>query len=330
MRALVLQAASHNPHETLALEEALLDTLPAGCALLYLYVHDNSVIVGRNQNAWAECRHELLLEEGGTLARRVSGGGAVYHDSQNLCFSFIVPKEAYDLRRQCGVIVEAVRSFGIEAGFSGRNDILANGRKFSGNAFCFRGRNAFHHGTILIDTDQERMQRYLAVSPDKIRAKGIESVRSRVVNLRELCSVLTARKMADSLISAFEQEYGSAQLLKLDAGTLERARQIATRNASWEWIFGKSPQFDIEASTRFGWGGVQILFSLRAGFVENALVFSDAMDEELISRLGPCLEGCAFRSEDLASAVRSLGDDGVRLHARMAGDIAHFLEERKY
>jgi lipoate-protein ligase A len=286
----------NDPYKTLALEEYMMEHAGAEDIVFYLYTHADTVVIGRNQNAWAECRHEQLAADGGKLARRISGGGAVFHDYKNLNFSFITSRENYDLRRQLSVILAAVRRFGVEAEFSGRNDILAGGRKFSGNAFCNRRGNAFHHGTIMIDTDTGKLSKYLAGSRDKIASKGIASVRSRVVNLSELNPAITHDAMEKALVECFEQEYGPAERYQITPEAAAAVEKLAERNQSWEWLFGESPRFDITASTRFGWGGFELNLELSEGTVKNARVYSDAMDADLIGGISGRLAGCAFTS----------------------------------
>ncbi len=184
MGARLLLSRDTNPHRNLAREEALLLGFDGGAsadAVLYLWQNASTVVIGRNQNAWRECRTQQLEADGGTLARRTTGGGAVFHDLGNLNFSFLMPRAAYDLHRQLGVVQAAVRAFGIECEFSGRNDLLAGGRKFSGNAFRFTKDGALHHGTLMVKVDPERMAKYLQVSKEKLEAKGVKSVPSRVV-----------------------------------------------------------------------------------------------------------------------------------------------------
>ena len=206
-RLLVCRSRGFDPYENLALEEALLHRVGEGELILYLWQNERTVVIGRNQNPWKECRTALLSEEGGHLARRLSGGGAVFHDLGNLNFTFLMPAQDYDLPRQLTVIQRACRSLGIPAERSGRNDLLADGRKFSGNAFYKHNGKAYHHGTLMVDVDLDRVQRYLSPSKAKLAAKGVESVRSRVVNLREFVPTLTVEQLADALIAALAEVY---------------------------------------------------------------------------------------------------------------------------
>ena len=195
-RLFTCSGSGTDPYRNLALERYLTETVPEDACVLYLWQNQNTVVIGRNQNAWKECRTGLLEQEGGVLARRLSGGGAVFHDLGNLNFTFSVTEENYDLHRQQQVILTACRLLGLRAELSGRNDLLAEGRKFSGNSFYAHNGRAFHNGTLLVDADMTKMGRYLSPSTAKITSKGVDSVRSRVVNLRELCPGLTIEKVA--------------------------------------------------------------------------------------------------------------------------------------
>ncbi len=300
----ILTTESTDPHRNLALEEALLLTLPSDQAVLYLWQNRHTVVIGAGQNARAECRVDLLESEGGTLARRSSGGGAVYHDMGNLNFSFLVPRADYDVPRQLKVILEAVRALGVEAEPSGRNDLTAQGRKFSGNAFRVLKDGALHHGTLLVNVDMSLIGRYLNVSKDKLKAKGVKSVPARVVNLSELSPAVTVDSMRRAVIDAFSAEYGAAPVE--DAGGLTIDPALLARYQSAEWNYGKPAEGDLTLSTRFPWGGVEVNASVRNGALAGVTVFTDAMDETLSGKLSETLEGCPYSGAKLAHCARSL------------------------
>lgn len=294
MRLLIAESRCTDPHYNLALEETLLNAAN-DAIILYLWQNQNTIVIGRNQNPWKECRTALLQQEGGHLARRLSGGGAVFHDLGNLNFTFLMPQSMYDLDRQLEVICSAVRSFGIEAERSGRNDILADGRKFSGNAFYKNGRQAYHHGTLLIDADMEKLSRYLNPSRAKLAAKGVDSVRSRVGNLRELSPEITVDTMKAALLESFSTIYGGAVEkfeLSPDPALLERYR-------SWEWNYGQKLPFTFEWEDRLDFGCVRIEARVEQGIIQTAKVWTDAMDWQLSARLEQTLTGARLDRDEL-------------------------------
>ena len=172
-----IESNQFSPYRNLAVEEYLLLHCEDKECILYLWQNQNTVVIGRNQNAWKECRTTKLEEEGGHLARRLSGGGAVYHDLGNINFTFLISKEEYDLDRQLQVIIGAMEILGLKAEKSGRNDILIDGKKFSGNAFYEQEKHCYHHGTIMVGVNMETLSRYLTVSKDKLKSKGVDSVK---------------------------------------------------------------------------------------------------------------------------------------------------------
>ena len=293
MRYLIAESTCTDPHDNLALEETLL-LHAENAVILYLWQNQNTVVIGRNQNPWKECRTALLRQEGGHLARRLSGGGAVFHDLGNLNFTFLMPQAVYDLDRQQDTICAAVRSFGIEAERSGRNDILSKGRKFSGNAFYKNGRQAYHHGTILIDADMEKLGRYLNPSKAKLAAKGVDSVRSRVGNLRELNPAITVDAMKAALIDAFSVGYGGAERIELspDPALRERYR-------SWEWNYGQKLPFTVSWEDRLDFGCIRIEAEVEHGIIRQAKVWTDAMDWQLPERLEGALTGSRLDRAEL-------------------------------
>ncbi len=302
------EGVSNDPYYNLAVEQYLLETVKEGQCILYLWQNQNTVVIGRNQNPWKECRTTLLNEEGGHLARRLSGGGAVFHDLGNLNFTFLVPQSEYDLERQLTVIQEAVRSLGIPAEKSGRNDILSEGRKFSGNAFFKHNGKAYHHGTLLVDVDMSKLSRYLNPSKAKLQSKGVDSVRSRVVNLKELRSDLTLSMLKEALVRSFAGVYGG-EAARLTDADLDMAyiQTLAERNRSWEWNFGAKVPFTLEWEERFPWGGVQIQLNVENGVISQAKIYSDAMDWSFVSTLEAALAGCRFESAALEEKLLATG-----------------------
>lgn len=296
-----------DPYDNLALEEYFLDTVDPESCLLYLWQNEKTVVIGRNQNAWKECKVELLEQSGGHLARRPSGGGAVFHDLGNLNFTFLVSQKNYDLQRQLAVILEAVRSLGIDAAQTGRNDLTVEGRKFSGNAFYKKGQNAYHHGTLLMDVDMGQLSHYLQVDMAKLQSKGVDSVRARVMNLKEQCPDLTLSWMQQALIQAFGKIYGfKPQPLPQEAVDRIQMARLQEKYASWEWRLGRRIQFKYQQSKRYGWGNAEIHLEVDRGCVTQAAIFSDAMEAQLIAELAPLLQGCRFEGPALAAALEDL------------------------
>ncbi len=298
------------PYRNLALEEYLLKTVPVGTCVLYLWQNRCTVVAGRNQNAWQECRIAELEADGGYFARRLSGGGAVFHDLGNLNFTFLVREEDYNVSRQLDVVLGAVKAFDIQAEKSGRNDITVQGRKFSGNAFYRSGGSCYHHGTLLVNVNMQDLSRYLNVSAAKLSSKGVSSVKSRVANLIDFCPELTIKQLQHSLINSFAKTYGcTPSCIADDKIDWQRVEQLTEKFSSWEWKFGHRLEFQYELTHRFVWGDIQLQLSLDRGRVLQAAVYSDAMDAWLISQIPQQVRGCLFSSKVLAASLNPLLQD---------------------
>ena len=307
--------------KNLAADEYFLDRVQPDQMILYFYINANAVIIGRGQNPWAECNLRAMDADHVQLVRRITGGGAVFHDTGNLNFSFIAGESVYDVERQLRMILNAVRALGIPCDFTGRNDLVADGRKFSGNAFCARGHARQHHGTLLIDADLTRLQNYLNVDPRKLKAKGAKSVRSRVCNLSDFVPTLTCEQMLAALKVAYRAEYGEYTELAeadLDAPALDAYYEKQSSDA---WRLGKTPRFDAEIENRFPWGNVQALLTLRGGRVDAADVYSDANDAELTDDIRSRLLGAEFGATPLSLALMSSEKEETREFARFIADM---------
>jgi len=301
-------AEGFDPYTNLALEKYLLDSVSEDQCILYLWQNQNTVVIGKNQNAWAECRVANLEGDGGKLARRLSGGGAVFHDLGNLNFTFLVPDQLYDLDKQLAVIQRACLLAGIATEKSGRNDLLAQGKKFSGNAFYHAGGKAYHHGTILIDVDTQKLQKYLSPPKAKLEAKGVSSVRSRVINLKDLMPSLTCQQMKAYLIEAFAQVYALTPTM-LCPPSPEQLAQTRQEYASWEYLFGKPLPFTTECQAHFPWGHIHLQLEIQSGIITGANVYSDAMDWSLPEAIRTGLTGCRFDPAALHNALEAAVTD---------------------
>ena len=287
-----------NPYLNVAVENHLLSQPSDGDITLYLWQNRRTVVIGQNQNPYAECDVAQLEQDGGYLMRRSTGGGAVFHDLGNLNFSFVVPYERYDLMRQFSVLQRAVAAYGLATEVSGRNDVLCQGRKFSGNAFAKGKNQRLHHGTILIRTDVEQLQRYLKVKPAKLQKHGVASVQSRVVNLSELVPEITAQNIIPRLISAFEQEYG-APLHTIDFDTvaaLPDVQELYSEFASAKWKYGRWQQFVAQQSAQFDWGGVEVAVQVdeAAGIIRSVDIASDSLFPDIIEQAQQLLTGASI------------------------------------
>ncbi len=321
----VCHGKSLNPYYNLALEEVLLNSVKQGECILYLWQNAATVVIGRNQNPWKECRISRLEEEGGHLARRLSGGGAVYHDIGNLNFTFLCADKDYDLTKHLSVIVEACRANGVVAEISGRNDVLAQGCKFSGNAFYHSGGKSYHHGTLMVDVDIKQVERYLSPSPAKLKAKGVASVRSRVINLRELAPEITCQSLSQDMVRAFEKVYElqsvELQIEELNPNTIE---QLRLRNASKEWLYGRDLPLNFSCSKRFSWGEISIELGVERGYINAVQVWTDAMDWQLAEVLKQTFTNKEFSINQL---VQALSNTELKLDIQQ--DIIDLLTEQE-
>ena len=299
---------SLSPYINLAKEKFLFDTVDSDTLILYLWQNQNTVVIGKNQNIFSECRTELLSKEGGTVARRLSGGGAVFHDIGNLNFTFICKSENLDTSKHMQVIQGACRIAGIATELSGRNDILADGRKFSGNAFYNSKGTSYHHGTILISADKEKMTRYLTPPKAKLESKGVKSVRSRVINLTEINPLLTCRDMKSHLLLAFEEVYG---LKPTEIEDIDEARisVLAEHYGRYEYLYENSFPFDFVCKGRLSFGSVEIQMQIKKGAVAALRCYTDALDSELPRKLESALVSCQFEPQELRKALaKTLSD----------------------
>lgn len=303
----------YNPYLNLAVESKLLDNFLPNTISLFLWKNKQTVVIGTNQNPYSECDLESLLNEGGFLARRRTGGGAVYHDLGNLNFSFVADKKIYDVKRQMQVIQKALLDFKLETEVSGRNDITYQGRKFSGNAFAKTKNQGLHHGTILIKTDGERLQKYLKVKPAKLHKHGVKSVASRVINLSEVADI-TSENIIPHLIKAFEEVYqNTAAVISFDDLCNKEAIELSQLIGSKDYLFGKWKEFHTKKSASFDWGSIDIDIDIdeEKGIIRDISIASDSLDPISINAAMDLLRGANLK--DVPSSDNEIIKDIISL-----------------
>jgi len=296
---------SFDPYFNLALEEELFNHIEENKITLFLWQNENTVVIGRNQNAYKECDYALLKKDGGKLARRLSGGGAVYHDLGNLNFTILSKSVLFDIHKNLKVITSALEKFNIKAEFSGRNDILVNGLKFSGNAYYYDEDRCCHHGTILISSDLNKLTKYLTVSENKLKWKGIDSVRARVTNLIEINPNVNVKEIKEALINSFykvfQGEICKKPLVFKDDLTLDN---LIKKYSSFDFIFGQNPSFDISITKKYDFGELDINLSLKDGIISDIVIYTDALDVQFINVLKQNLRGKIFHEEMIDALVK--------------------------
>ncbi|CAM3934738.1 lipoate--protein ligase A [Aeromonas bestiarum] len=316
-RLRLLLSDSHDPLFNLAVEECIFRQMDPNQRVLFLWRNANTVVIGRAQNPWKECNTRRMEEDGVTLARRSSGGGAVFHDLGNSCFTFMAGKPGYDKSISTAIVLDALKRLGVSAFASGRNDLLVatpdGDRKVSGSAYRETQDRGFHHGTLLLDADLGRLANYLNPDPKKLAAKGISSVRSRVANLCELLPGIDHNQLSHALCEAFFAHYGEQVLPEhISPSQLPDLPGFAdtfARQRSWEWNFGHALAFSHQLDERFGWGGVELHFDVEKGVIGRAQIFSDSLDPAPLDALAERLVGLAYRREAIAAGLSQLRAD---------------------
>ena len=280
------------PYRNQALEEYLLDQVDSKSLILYLWQNRRTVVIGKNQDAFNECNIERLENDGGYLARRLSGGGAVYHDLGNLNFTFLSRKDNHDVDRQDKVILDAMNRLGFDAEKNGRNDLLIDGRKFSGHAYYSRGDRCYHHGTIMYDVDEEKLSDYLNVSMLKLKDQAVSSVKSRVVNLKSLSEDLTIDDIKKSLAASFEDNYGmKAEIIGEDSLDQDMIATLEEKYSDPAWRYSARIEYPHVMEKKFDFGIVRIGYELEGNVISDLAVYSDSLHTESIEKLIDILKG---------------------------------------
>lgn len=300
----------------LALEEYVFRYKPADGDVLLFYVNAPSIIIGRNQNTVEEINPAVVSDRGIRVVRRISGGGAVYHDLGNLNFSFITSEVAGRFSRYdhfTRPVIEALRSLGVPAELGGRNDILAEGRKISGNAQFATPTRMFSHGTLLFDSNLDDVTAALRPRPGKIESKGLKSIRSRVANISEfLKSPLTVDQLRLHILDAIYGTHDTARIPMVEMNDEDWAgvrRLVESKYGTWSWNYGENPPADVQHAVRYPAGEIDARISVEEGRIASIRLFGDFMGKRDVAELEARLAGVPL---DRASVAAALAGADVR------------------
>src|SRR5690606_23170022 len=302
----------NDPQINLAIEEYALKNLDINETYLLFYINAPSIIIGKNQNTIEEINTQYVEENGIKVVRRLSGGGAVYHDLGNLNFSFITKDDGesfHNYKKFTEPVIEALHKLGVNAQLSGRNDIEVEGRKISGNAqFSTKGR-MFSHGTLMFDSEIDHVVSALKVKKDKIESKGIKSVRSRVANISEfLDEKITIEEFRQMLLRyIFNTQNDEIPTYELTEKDWEQIHQISKeRYQNWEWNYGKSPKFNYQHTHRFPVGSIDVRLEVQKGVIENCKIFGDFFGVGDVEEIENQLIGKKYEKAELEKALENI------------------------
>ncbi|MDX8343445.1 lipoate--protein ligase [Rossellomorea sp. YZS02] len=299
-----------DPRINLAIEEYALKNLDINESYLLFYINEPSIIIGKNQNTVEEINTDYVEKQGLHVVRRLSGGGAVYHDLGNLNFSFITKDDGesfHNFKKFTEPVVTALHKLGVKAELSGRNDIIAEGRKISGNAqFSTKGR-MFSHGTLLFDSEMENVVSALRVKKDKIESKGIKSIRSRVANISEFLSEKMTIEEFRSTLLDFIFDGSDVEEYVLTEEDWKNIHALSKeRYQNWDWNYGKSPKFNLQHSHRFPVGSIDVRLEVNKGKIENCKIYGDFFGVGNVDDIEEKLIGTRYERKDIAGALEGV------------------------
>ncbi len=302
---------NYDPRINLAIEEYALKYLDINETYLLFYINEPSIIIGKNQNTIEEINTKYVEDQQIHVVRRLSGGGAVYHDKGNLNFSFITKDDGnsfHNFKKFTEPVVEALKKLGVNAELSGRNDLMAEGRKISGNAqFSTKGR-MFSHGTLLFDSEIENVVSALKVKKDKIESKGIKSIRNRVANISEfLEQKVTVEEFREMLLRYIFDGEENITEYKLTEKDWETIHQISKeRYQSWDWNYGKSPKFNLQHSHRFPVGQIDVRLEVNKGKIDACTIYGDFFGVGDVQEVQEKLTGVRYEKASIEQALEDI------------------------
>lgn len=318
-----------NIYAHLAFEELLLDRVRAGEKILYLWSSSDSVVLGKHQNPWQECPVAGRQLPAVRIARRISGGGAVFHDAGNLNFSFICSRDTYSFADQMNVIRGALARSDVQAVVEGRA-LVVGGKKCSGNSFCFRRGGAIHHGTLLVGANLDRLERYLVPALADIDSRATRSVRAEVVNLATLDQTMTVDGVRNAIVDEVESISSRRPTVRAASGVFdaEAMRRRVEQRSSWEWIFGTTPRFTVEWRVPIGDTQFDLSVAVAKGRIEEVSRRDPPGMDGILESIAAAIKDTPFHAAAVVDRLR-----GASLPAGsrpVAVGLAEFLEKMSF
>ena len=329
MKYLVLKTT--DPNINLATEEYLFENSEED--IFMLWQNDNTVVIGKNQNAYAEVDVDFVKYNDIKLVRRIIGGGAVYHGRGNVIYSCISSKKnagALDFAYFTAPIINALHSLGIEAELSGRNDLICNGKKFSGNAQHANEKRVLHHGTLLFDSDLNVLSGVLKVDPEKIASKAISSTKSRVTNLKtEFALDISAKQFMTLILEYVKNMYSAEEILP---PSIEDIKGLCDRYTSHEWIYSDKKyltEYTARMKKRYSYGIVDVYLDLSADIIKKIRISGDFFGTRSTDELERLLENCPYRENDILDRISSISIGEYIFGMDSAAFVEHILRGEK-
>ena len=314
---ILIQWPDTDAYFNLAAEEYVFSQLDRQQEYLLLWQNRNAIVVGLHQNTYEEINPEFVEQNNVQVVRRLTGGGAVYHDMGNLNFSFVTDADgkAFNFRLLALPVIQTLNRLGIAAEFNGRNDLTIGGLKISGNAEMMKGGRLLHHGTLLFSSNLETLSAALKVKGDKIESKGIKSVRSRVTNIQDHLPGLTIAAFKEMLVEEINRS--NRQITEYVFTEADRAaitKLQEEKYSTWAWNYGKSPDYNIRKERRFSGGGLSLYMTVQKGLIQSVRIFGDFFGEGELSEIEQLLVGAEMREEAIRAVL-----DGVDIPVYIHG-----------
>ncbi|HEO3830238.1 TPA: lipoate--protein ligase [Streptococcus agalactiae] len=302
---------SNDPAYNVALEAYAFQKLTDIDEIFILWINEPAIIIGRHQNTIQEINKEFIDKNGIHVVRRLSGGGAVYHDLNNLNYTIIsnnTQEGAFDFQTFSKPVIDTLAKLGVKAEFTGRNDLEINGQKFAGNAQAYYKGRMMHHGCLLFDVDMSVLGQALKVSKDKIESKGIKSVRARVTNIVDhLSDKITVQEFSDAILAQVKEEYPEMDEYVLSDAELSEIQAMRDNQfATWDWTYGKAPEYTIERGVRYPSGKITTYANVENSTIKSVKIFGDFFGVKPVDDIEKMLEGVRYDYKDVLAALKTV------------------------